>query len=66
VLGSTVSYGPLPNVPLSLHPDYGDASAVPPAAADLTIECTRAFAPESLGRLGLDPPARRALDITNQ
>ena len=48
-----------PNVLLSLHPDYVMVHRLVPLAADRTqIECTWAFAPESLARPGFDPALR--------
>jgi len=45
-----------PNVLLSLHPDYVMTHRLIAVAADRTmIECTWAFAPESLDRPGFDP-----------
>jgi Rieske 2Fe-2S family protein len=56
-----------PNVLLSLHPDYVMVHRLVPLAADRTrIECTWAFAPESLARPGFDPGyAVEFWDITN-
>src|SRR5439155_1502422 len=55
------------NVLLSLHPDYVMVHRLVPLAADRTrIECTWAFAPESLARPGFDPGyAVEFWDITN-
>jgi glycine betaine catabolism A len=57
-----------PNVLLSLHPDYVMVHRLVPVAADRTrIECTWAFAPESLARPGFDPGyAVEFWDITNR
>jgi Rieske 2Fe-2S family protein len=57
-----------PNVLLSLHPDYVMVHRLMPLAADRTrIECTWAFAPESLAQPGFDPGyAIGFWDITNQ
>jgi Rieske 2Fe-2S family protein len=57
-----------PNVLLSLHPDYVMVHRLVPLAADRTrIECTWAFAPESLARPGFDPGyAVEFWDITNR
>ncbi len=57
-----------PNVLLSLHPDYVMVHRLVPLAADLTrIECTWAFAPESLQQPGFDPGyAIDFWDITNR
>jgi Rieske 2Fe-2S family protein len=57
-----------PNVLLSLHPDYVMTHRLMPLAADRTrIECTWAFAPESVDRPGFDPGyAVDFWDITNQ
>jgi Rieske 2Fe-2S family protein len=57
-----------PNVLLSLHPDYVMTHRLTPLAADRTlIECTWAFAPETLDRVGFDPGyAVEFWDITNR
>jgi phenylpropionate dioxygenase-like ring-hydroxylating dioxygenase large terminal subunit len=57
-----------PNVLLSLHPDYVMAHRLIPLAAGRTrIECTWAFAPESLAGPGFDPAyAVDFWDLTNQ
>jgi phenylpropionate dioxygenase-like ring-hydroxylating dioxygenase large terminal subunit len=57
-----------PNVLLSLHPDYVMTHRLTPLAATRTrIECTWAFAPESVDRPGFDPGyAVDFWDITNQ
>jgi glycine betaine catabolism A len=57
-----------PNVLLSLHPDYVMVHRLVPLAADRTrIECTWAFAPESLAGPGFDPGyAVEFWDITNR
>ena len=57
-----------PNVLISLHPDYVMVHRLVPLAADRThIECTWAFAPESLARPGFDPAyAIEFWDITNR
>jgi Rieske 2Fe-2S family protein len=65
----TVIYVALfPNVLLSLHPDYVMLHRLVPLAADRThIECTWAFAPESLARPDFDPAyAVEFWDITNR
>jgi len=65
----TVIYVALfPNVLLSLHPDYVMTHRLVPLAADRThIECTWAFAPESLAQPGFDPGyAIEFWDITNR
>ncbi len=58
----------LPNVLLSLHPDYVMTHRLVPLAADRTrIECTWAFAPEAVARPGFDPGyAVEFWDITNR
>jgi phenylpropionate dioxygenase-like ring-hydroxylating dioxygenase large terminal subunit len=60
--------GIFPNLLLSLHPDYVMAHRLVPLAADRTrIECTWAFAPESLARPGFDPGyAVEFWDLTNR
>lgn len=57
-----------PNVLVSLHPDYVMAHRLMPVAADRTrVECTWAFAPESLARPGFDPGyAVEFWDLTNR
>ena len=57
-----------PNVLLSLHPDYVMTHVFTPLAADRTlIDCSWAFAPESLTRPGFDPGyAVEFWDITNR
>ena len=57
-----------PNVLVSLHPDYVMVHRLVPLAVDRTrIECTWAFAPESLQRPGFDPGyAVEFWDITNR
>jgi glycine betaine catabolism A len=57
-----------PNLLVSLHPDYVMVHRMMPQAADRTrIECTWAFAPESLARPGFDPGyAVEFWDITNR
>jgi glycine betaine catabolism A len=57
-----------PNVLVSLHPDYVMVHRLVPLAADRTrIECSWAFAPESLQRPGFDPGyAVEFWDITNR
>jgi Rieske 2Fe-2S family protein len=58
----------LPNVLLSLHPDYVMTHRLTPVAADQTrIECTWAFAPEAVERPDFDPGyAVEFWDITNR
>ncbi len=58
----------LPNILLSLHPDYVMTHRLIPVAVDRTqIECTWAFAPEAVSRPGFDPGyAVEFWDITNQ
>jgi phenylpropionate dioxygenase-like ring-hydroxylating dioxygenase large terminal subunit len=60
--------GIFPNVLVSLHPDYVMVHRLIPVAADRTkIECTWAFAPESLARPGFDPGyAVEFWDLTNR
>jgi Rieske 2Fe-2S family protein len=60
--------GIFPNVLVSLHPDYVMVHRLIPVAADRTkIECTWAFAPESLARPGFDPGyAVEFWDIVNR
>jgi glycine betaine catabolism A len=57
-----------PNVLISLHPDYVMVHRLVPLAVDRTrIECTWAFAPESLRQPGFDPSyAVEFWDITNR
>jgi Rieske 2Fe-2S family protein len=57
-----------PNLLLSLHPDYVMVHRLVPRAADRTrIECTWAFAPESLAQPGFDPGyAVEFWDLTNR
>jgi Rieske 2Fe-2S family protein len=57
-----------PNLLVSLHPDYVMVHRLMPLAADRTrIECTWAFAPESLAQPGFDPGyAIEFWDITNR
>jgi Rieske 2Fe-2S family protein len=57
-----------PNVLVSLHPDYVMVHRLTPLAADRTrIECTWAFAPESVDQAGFDPSyAVDFWDITNR
>jgi Rieske 2Fe-2S family protein len=57
-----------PNILLSLHPDYVMTHRLTPLAVNRTmIECTWAFAPESLEQPGFDPGyAVEFWDITNQ
>jgi glycine betaine catabolism A len=57
-----------PNILVSLHPDYAMIHRLTPLAADRTrIECTWAFAPESLERADFDPAyAVDFWDITNR
>jgi glycine betaine catabolism A len=65
----TVLYvGIFPNVLVSLHPDYVMVHRLIPVAPDRTkIECTWAFAPESLAKPGFDPGyAVEFWDITNR
>ena len=58
----------LPNVLLSLHPDYVMTHRLVPVAPDRTrIECTWAFAPEAVAQPGFDPGyAMEFWDITNR
>jgi glycine betaine catabolism A len=58
----------LPNVLLSLHPDYVMTHRLTPVAADQTrIECTWAFAPEAVEQPDFDPGyAVDFWDITNR
>jgi glycine betaine catabolism A len=65
----TVTYLSIfPNVLLSLHPDYVMTHVLTPVAVDRTlIQCSWAFAPESLARPGFDPGyAVEFWDITNR
>ena len=65
----TVLYvGIFPNVLVSLHPDYVMVHRLIPVAPDRTkIECTWAFAPESLAKPGFDPGyAVEFWDLTNR
>jgi glycine betaine catabolism A len=65
----TVAYiNILPNVLLSLHPDYVMTHRLIPVSADRTrIECTWAFAPEAVARPDFDPGyAVEFWDITNR
>ncbi len=65
----TVAYiNVLPNVLLSLHPDYVMTHRLIPVSADRTrIECTWAFAPEAVARPDFDPGyAVDFWDITNR
>jgi len=57
-----------PNLLLSLHPDYVMTHRLIPLAAGRTrIECTWAFAPESLAQPGFDPSyAIDFWDLTNR
>ena len=55
-LRAVLYVGIFPNVLVSLHPDYVMVHRLIPVAADRTkIECTWAFAPESLANPGFDP-----------
>jgi Rieske 2Fe-2S family protein len=67
-LRAVLYVGIFPNVLVSLHPDYVMVHRLIPVAADRTkIECTWAFAPESLGKPGFDPGyAVEFWDITNR
>jgi phenylpropionate dioxygenase-like ring-hydroxylating dioxygenase large terminal subunit len=58
----------LPNVLLSLHPDYVMTHRLIPLAVDQTrIECTWAFAPEAVALPGFDPSyAVEFWDLTNR
>jgi phenylpropionate dioxygenase-like ring-hydroxylating dioxygenase large terminal subunit len=65
----TVAYiNVLPNVLLSLHPDYVMTHRLIPVSAHRTrIECTWAFAPEAVARPDFDPGyAVEFWDITNR
>ncbi|HEV2374237.1 MAG TPA: aromatic ring-hydroxylating dioxygenase subunit alpha [Streptosporangiaceae bacterium] len=57
-----------PNVLVSLHPDYVMVHRLTPLATDRTwIDCTWAFAPESLAEPGFDPDyAIKFWDVTNR
>ena len=58
-LRTVIYVGLFPNVLLSLHPDYVMTHRLVPLAADRThIECTWAFAPESLAPAGFRPRVR--------
>jgi phenylpropionate dioxygenase-like ring-hydroxylating dioxygenase large terminal subunit len=67
-LRTVIYVGIFPNLLLSLHPDYVMMHKMIPLAADRTkIECTWAFAPESLAKPGFDPGyAVEFWDITNR
>ena len=67
-LRSVLYVGIFPNVLVSLHPDYVMVHRLIPLAPNRTkIECTWAFAPESLAKPGFDPGyAVEFWDITNQ
>ena len=67
-LRTVIYIGIFPNLLLSLHPDYVMAHKMIPLAVNRTkIECTWAFAPESLERPGFDPGyAVELWDITNE
>jgi Rieske 2Fe-2S family protein len=67
-LGTVIYVTIFPNVLLSLHPDYVMTHVLTPVAVDRTrIECTWAFAPESLAKPGFDPGyAIEFWDITNR
>jgi phenylpropionate dioxygenase-like ring-hydroxylating dioxygenase large terminal subunit len=67
-LRTVIYVGIVPNLLLSLHPDYVMMHKLIPLAADRTkIECTWAFAPESLTKPGFDPGyAIEFWDITNR
>jgi len=67
-LRSVLYVGIFPNVLVSLHPDYVMVHRLIPLAPNRTkIECTWAFAPESLAQPGFDPGyAVEFWDITNQ
>ena len=67
-LRSVLYVGIFPNVLVSLHPDYVMVHRLIPLAPNRTkIECTWAFAPESLATPGFDPGyAVEFWDITNQ
>ncbi len=67
-LRSVLYVGIFPNVLVSLHPDYVMVHRLIPVAPDRTkIECTWAFAPESLAKPGFDPGyAVEFWDLTNR
>jgi glycine betaine catabolism A len=67
-LRTVIYVGIFPNVLVSLHPDYVMVHRLVPVAPDRTkIECTWAFAPESLAQPGFDPGyAIEFWDITNR
>ena len=67
-LRAVIYVGIFPNVLVSLHPDYVMVHRLIPVAPDRTkIECTWAFAPESLAQPGFDPGyAIEFWDITNR
>jgi Rieske 2Fe-2S family protein len=67
-LRAVLYVGIFPNVLVSLHPDYVMVHRLIPVAPDRTkIECTWAFAPESLAMPGFDPGyAVEFWDITNR
>ncbi len=61
-------FGLLPNLLLSLHPDYVMTHRIEPvAAAGSAVECEWLFAPETVSRPGFDPSyAVDFWDLTNQ
>ena len=67
-LRTVVYVNVFPNVLVSLHPDYVMTHRLTPLAADRTrVECTWAFAPESVAAPRFDPGyAVEFWDITNQ
>jgi glycine betaine catabolism A len=67
-LRSVIYVNIFPNLLVSLHPDYVMVHRLLPLAAGRTqIECTWAFAPESLAQPGFDPSyAIEFWDITNR
>ena len=67
-LRSVIYVNILPNILLSLHPDYVMTHRLIPVAVDRTqIECTWAFAPEAVADPSFDPGyAVEFWDITNQ
>jgi glycine betaine catabolism A len=67
-LRAVLYVGIFPNLLVSLHPDYVMVHRLIPVAPDRTkIECTWAFAPESLAKPGFDPGyAVEFWDITNR
>ena len=67
-LRTVIYVGIFPNLLLSLHPDYVMVHRMIPLAPNRTqIECTWAFAPESLAQPGFDPGyAIEFWDITNR